>query len=66
MKTPPELSVVQEPEATERKIIHLSGIRSSGAAQARPVSRPWPRQGAWRERLRRAKDRDPGGSGKTG
>jgi hypothetical protein len=56
MEKRPELYTIQEPETpVEHKVIHLSGIRSHGPADARPVGRPWPRQIAWRESLRRAK-----------
>jgi hypothetical protein len=51
----PQLYAIQEPEAVERKVIHLSGIRSHGPAEARDVARPWPRQHAWRDALRRMK-----------
>jgi len=57
MEKRPELYVIREPEAPEaRKILHLSGgIRSHGPATPRPVGRPWPRQVAWRDALRRTK-----------
>lgn len=51
-----ELYVITEPEAVERKVIHLGArIRVAGSANARPVGRPWPRQHLWRERVRRLK-----------
>jgi hypothetical protein len=34
-------------------VVHLNGVRSRGAADARPVGRPWPRQRAWRDLMRR-------------
>jgi hypothetical protein len=53
---PSELYQIQEPEApAKREILHLTGIRSHGPATPRAVGRPWPRQVAWREALRRAK-----------
>lgn len=56
MSKRPELYVIQEPEAVERKVLHLSGgIRSHGPAEARDVAKPWPRQHAWRDTLRRIK-----------
>jgi hypothetical protein len=62
----PELYVIQEPEPpVERKVIHLAGIRSHGPASPRPVGRPWPRQVAWRDFLRRAKNQVPTNSDKT-
>ncbi len=56
MSKRPELYVIQEPEAVERKVLHLSGgIRSHGPAEARDVAKPWPRQHAWRDAVRRIK-----------
>jgi hypothetical protein len=56
-----ELYVIEEPEApVKREVLHLSGIRSHGPAKARPVGRPWPRHIAWREYLRRARNKAPG------
>ena len=55
----PDLYVIREPETVERKVLHLRGIRSHGPASPRPLGRPWPRQVAWRERLRHAKSQDP-------
>jgi len=53
VKTPPELYVIQEPEApAPRNVIHISGIRSHGAADVRRVERPWPRQRSFREMMR--------------
>jgi hypothetical protein len=40
----PELYIIREPETVERKVLHLSGVRSHGAASPRPLGRPWPRQ----------------------
>ena len=51
----PQLYVIQEPEPVERKVIHLSGIRSHGPAEARVMAKPWPRQHAWRDAVRRIK-----------
>ena len=51
----PALYVIQEPEAVERKVIHLSGIRSHAPAEARDLAKPWPRQHAWRDAVRRIK-----------
>jgi hypothetical protein len=65
MDKPSELYVIREPETVERKVLHLSGIRSHGPAEARPVGRPWPRQAARRDRLRHAKSGDPADSSKT-
>ena len=56
MQKPPELYVIAEPEPVKRKVLHLSDhIREAGPANPRPVSRPWPRQHLWRERLRQLK-----------
>jgi len=56
MDKPSELYQIQEPEApAKREILHLTGIRSHGPATPRAVSRPWPRQVASRDALRRAK-----------
>ena len=53
---PSELYQIREPEApAQREILHLTGIRSHGPATPRAVSRPWPRQVASRDALRRAK-----------
>lgn len=52
MRKLPELHVVREPYAVERNVIYLSSIRA--------------RRAPWRARLRRMKDRDRSGSGKTG
>jgi hypothetical protein len=49
----------------ERKVLHLSGIRSHGGAEARPAGRPWPRQHAWRDRVRQISKQDPTDSGKA-
>jgi hypothetical protein len=60
MDKPSELYQIQEPEApAKREILHLTGIRSHGPATPRAVGRPWPRQVAWREALRRAKSIGP-------
>jgi len=59
VKKRPELYVIREPEApVERKVLHFTGIRSHGPADPRPVGRPWPRQIAWRERLRQVNKQD--------
>jgi hypothetical protein len=55
----PELYVIREPETVARKVLHLPGIRSHGPATPRPLGRPWPRQVAWRDRLRDAKRQHP-------
>jgi hypothetical protein len=55
----PELYVIREPETVERKMLHLSGIRSQGSAERRALGRPWRRQVIWRDFLRRAKSQDP-------
>ena len=55
MEKPTELYFIREPEIEKRKVLQLSGVRSHGPADPRPVGRPWPRQIAWRESLRRAK-----------
>ena len=55
MSKRPDLYVIQEPEAAERKVIHLSGIRAHGPAETRDVTKPWPRQHAWRDAVRRIK-----------
>lgn len=57
MDKPSELYQIQEPEAppVKRRILHLTGIRSHGPADPRPVERPWPRQVPWRETLRHTK-----------
>jgi hypothetical protein len=53
-----ELYVIQEPETPVKcEVLHISGIRSHGPASPRPVGRPWPRHIAWREYLRRAKQK---------
>ena len=50
----PELYQIQEPEApVKREVLHITGIRSHGPAEGRPVGPPWPRQVDWREYLRR-------------
>jgi len=62
-KAPPELYVIQEPEPeapVEREVLHVSGIRSHGPVELRPVGRPWPRHISWREYQRRAKARKNG------
>jgi hypothetical protein len=47
------LYTIEEPAAPAgSNTLHISGIRSHGPAEARPVQRPWPRQGPWRN-LRR-------------
>jgi hypothetical protein len=47
---------IEEPEApAKREVLHISGIRSHGAAEMRRVERPWPRQLNWRGFLRRKK-----------
>jgi len=53
----PELYVIREPETVERKVLHLSSFRS--VTEARALGRPWPRQFAWRDRLRQAKSQEP-------
>jgi hypothetical protein len=54
MEKRPELYAIQEPETpVKREVLHLSGIRSHGPASPRPVGPPWPKQVAWRERLRK-------------
>ena len=54
MEETSELYVIREPETAERrKVLQLSGIRSHGPAEARPLGRPWPRQVSWRDSLRR-------------
>ena len=56
MNKHPDLYVIEEPETpVKREVLHLSGIRSHGPAEPRPVGRPWPQQLDWREYLRRAK-----------
>jgi hypothetical protein len=56
MNKRPQLYVIQEPETVERKVLHLSGgIRVHGPAEARDVAKPWPRQHAWRDAVRRIK-----------
>ena len=56
METEKQLYQIEEPQSeVKREVLHLSGIRSHGPATAKPVGRPWPRQMAWRESLRRAK-----------
>jgi len=53
-----QLYQIEEPQPeVKREVLHLSGIRSHGPANARNVERPWPRQMAWRESLRRAKNK---------
>jgi len=53
MNKPPELYTIQEPEAAaKRNTLHLKLICSHEPAVARPVGRPWPRQHAWRDRVR--------------
>jgi hypothetical protein len=55
MEKRPELYAIQEPETpVEREVLHLSGIRSHGPAEMRPVGPPWPRQVDWRAFLRAA------------
>ena len=50
----PELYQIQEPEApVKREVLHITGIRSHGPVELRPVGRPWPRQVDWRAFLRR-------------
>ena len=59
---PPELYVIQEPEAPAKDTtLHLSGgIRSAApVTNFRPLGRPWPRQHAWRERVRQISKPDP-------
>jgi hypothetical protein len=51
----PELYVIREPETVGRKVLHLSSLRSVTEA----LGRPWPRQFAWRDRLRQAKSQEP-------
>jgi len=54
----PELYQIQEPEApVKREVLHITGIRSHGPVELRPVGRPWPRHISWREYLRRAKQK---------
>lgn len=56
METEKQLYQIEEPQPeVKREVLHLSGIRSHGPATARNVDRPWPRQMAWREALRRGK-----------
>ena len=56
----PELYVIQEPEVAVRHTLHLSGgIRVHGPAEPREVAKPWPRQPAWRDSLRRARKSPP-------
>jgi hypothetical protein len=43
------LHLVREPAPLERKVIHISGIRSHGPALASRLGRPWPSQHAWRD-----------------
>ena len=52
----PELYVIREPETVERKVLHLSSLRS--VMEARALGRPWPRHIAWRDRLH-AKSQEP-------
>jgi hypothetical protein len=59
----PELYVIREPETVERKVLHLSSLR--GVMEARALGRPWPRQVAWRDRLRHAKNQAHINSDKT-
>ena len=60
VKKPPELYVISEPEApAESNVFHMSGIRSAGPADPRPVAPPWPSQVPWEEFLRRWKDQYP-------
>ena len=54
MENEKQLYKIEEPEAPKREVLHISGIRSHGPATVQPVGRPWPRQAAWRESLRRA------------
>ena len=57
-----QLYQIEEPSApVKREVLHLSGIRSHGPAEVRPVGRPWPRQVNWRGFLRRAKRPKIGG-----
>ena len=52
MDKTPELELVASSEP--RKTLHLrDGIQLHGPAVARRVERPWPRQYAWRELMRR-------------
>jgi hypothetical protein len=62
------LYAIEEPAApAERKILHLTGIRSHGPADPRPVERPWPPQNDWRDLQRRLeKSQAERNSGKTG
>ena len=62
----PEI-VAAAASSAERKVLHISGIRSHPPATGHAVVRPWPRQGAWRARLRQSGwNRGRRGSGKAG
>ena len=62
----PEI-VAEAAGSAERKVLHISGIRSHPPATNHAVVRPWPRQGPWRDLLRQAgKNRGRRGSGKSG
>ena len=53
MNKPSELYAIREPESVaKRNTLHLKLICSHEPATARPVARPWPRQHAWRDRVR--------------
>lgn len=50
----PALYMVREPEAAAASnVLHINSVRLRGAADARPIGRPWPRQHAWRDLVRR-------------
>ena len=56
-----ELYAIREPKApAASNVFQLNTIRSyaHGLATARPLGRPWPRQGAWRARLRQFNKQD--------
>jgi hypothetical protein len=55
MENRTELHQIEEPAAPKRETLHLTGIRSHGPADPRPIGPPWPAQIDWRESLRRAK-----------
>jgi len=52
---PPDLYLIEEPEAPASNVIHISGIRSHvGAVDPSPVvAPPWPRERSWRDLMRR-------------
>jgi len=54
-----ELYTIQEPEPpVEREILCLTGTYSLGPAKTRPVvGPPWPQHVAWRDFLRRTKQK---------